>query len=78
MPKFTQPDASVLELENSTETEFSISEIFHSIQGEGLRAGERCVFIRMHGCSLRCSWCDTPYALDKRTGGITMKGSAPL
>lgn len=78
MPKFTQPDASVLEIQNPLETEFSISEIFHSIQGEGLRAGERCVFIRLHGCSLRCSWCDTPYALDKRSGGTLMKGSELL
>jgi len=78
MPKFTQPDASVLEYDNPLDTEFSISEIFHSIQGEGLRAGERCVFIRLHGCSLRCSWCDTPYALDKRSGGISMKGSELL
>lgn len=78
MPKFTQPNASVLNLDNPLDTEFSISEIFHSIQGEGLRAGERCVFIRLHGCSLRCSWCDTPYALDKRSGGIMMKGSELL
>ncbi len=42
----------------------NISEIFHSIQGEGSRAGERCVFVRLQGCPLRCRWCDTPYALD--------------
>lgn len=74
MPKFTQPDSTLLDAINPLEAEFLVSEIFHSIQGEGLRAGERCVFIRLHGCSLRCSWCDTPYALDKRTGGVSMTG----
>ncbi len=49
-----------------------ISEIFHSIQGEGSRAGLPCVFVRLHGCGLRCTWCDTPYALDHRKGGEMM------
>ncbi len=39
-----------------------INEIFHSIQGEGTRAGMPCVFIRLTGCHLRCSYCDTEYA----------------
>lgn len=39
-----------------------VNEIFHSIQGEGVRAGVRCVFIRLTGCHLRCVWCDTAYA----------------
>lgn len=40
----------------------TINEIFYSIQGEALRAGEPCVFVRLTACDLRCSWCDTPYA----------------
>lgn len=51
----------------------NISEIFHSIQGEGSRSGLPCVFVRLHGCGLRCSWCDTPYALDHRSGGRMME-----
>lgn len=46
-----------------------LSEIFFSIQGEGSRAGQPCIFVRLHGCGLRCTYCDTPYALDHRQGG---------
>ncbi|MGE0481742.1 MAG: 7-carboxy-7-deazaguanine synthase QueE [Phycisphaerae bacterium] len=39
-----------------------INEIFHSLQGEGTRTGERCVFVRLTGCHLRCTYCDTEYS----------------
>jgi len=38
-----------------------ISEIFYSIQGEGMLTGVPSVFVRTSGCNLRCVWCDTPY-----------------
>ena len=39
-----------------------ITEIFKSIQGESSYAGLPCVFVRLTGCNLRCTWCDTEYA----------------
>jgi len=41
---------------------YKVSEIFYSIQGEGLNQGIPFVFIRFSGCNLRCEWCDTKYA----------------
>ncbi|MCP2519413.1 7-carboxy-7-deazaguanine synthase QueE [Candidatus Aminicenantes bacterium AC-335-B20] len=47
-----------------------ISEIFWSVQGEGLRIGEPTIFIRLTGCNLQCEFCDTKYAWE---GGIEVK-----
>ena len=39
-----------------------IIEIYLSVQGESTHTGLPCIFIRLTGCNLRCSWCDTAYA----------------
>lgn len=46
-----------------------VSEIFFSLQGEGRRTGLPTTFVRLTGCPLRCSYCDTQYAFQ---GGIRM------
>ena len=43
-----------------------ITEVFYSLQGEASRAGLPTVFVRLTGCPLRCTWCDTTYSF---TGG---------
>lgn len=53
-----------------------LSEVFVSLQGEGPRAG-RCVqFLRLGGCNLSCSWCDTPYTWDNTR--YDLRKEAPL
>lgn len=47
-----------------------VNEIFYSIQGESTYAGRPCVFIRLTGCNLRCTYCDTTYAFDQ---GVAME-----
>jgi len=42
-----------------------INEIFLSLQGEGTRVGLPTVFVRLTGCPLRCTWCDTEYAFSE-------------
>jgi 7-carboxy-7-deazaguanine synthase len=39
-----------------------VNEIFYSLQGESTRAGRPCVLVRLTGCQMRCTWCDTEYA----------------
>jgi len=45
-----------------------ISEIYASLQGEGLLAGTPSTFVRTSGCNLRCVWCDTPFTSWKPEG----------
>ena len=41
-----------------------VNEIYYSIQGEGNAIGQPTVFLRLFACDLRCSWCDTMYAVE--------------
>src|SRR3954467_4382648 len=43
-----------------------VTEIFRSIQGESTHAGRPCSFVRLTGCPMRCTWCDSEYTF---TGG---------
>lgn len=66
----TQPTASSVRSDT-----LRVTEIFHSIQGESSRVGLPTVFIRLTGCPLRCTWCDTEYAFH---GGGTIPIDAIL
>ncbi|WP_417069372.1 7-carboxy-7-deazaguanine synthase QueE [Niveibacterium terrae] len=52
--------------ETTTSVRVRLTEVFFSLQGESSRIGLPTVFIRLTGCPLRCSWCDTPHSF---TGG---------
>lgn len=45
-----------------------VTETFVSLQGEGLRQGMPCMFVRFAGCNLHCAWCDTRYSLNDSQG----------
>lgn len=45
-----------------------VSEIFTSIEGEGIFVGKKTLFIRLSGCHLKCRWCDTKYAIPLDSG----------
>jgi 7-carboxy-7-deazaguanine synthase len=64
------PDGSAFRVSSfAFKTMLRITEIFHSIQGESTHAGRRCAFVRLAGCNLRCTWCDSAYTF---TGGEKM------
>jgi 7-carboxy-7-deazaguanine synthase len=52
-----------------------IADIFVSLQGEGKNQGKPCLFIRLAGCNLDCTWCDTK---ESRSGGISMSTDTVL
>ena len=56
-------------------TTMQITEIYKSLQGESTYAGLPCVFVRLTGCNLRCSWCDSEYTFQ---GGHKMDVEAVL
>ena len=58
-----------------SEIEYPVIEIFSSIQGEGMHAGLAANFIRLAGCNLNCSWCDTKEALQV-SEAVQMTGDA--
>jgi 7-carboxy-7-deazaguanine synthase len=57
----TEVETPALPTKKAAET-LTINEIFYSIQGESTFAGQPCVFVRLTGCDLRCTYCDTEYA----------------
>src|SRR5579884_3705551 len=52
----------------ATEIKVNLSEIFTSIEGEGILFGTKTMFVRLAGCPLKCHWCDTTYALSFDSG----------
>jgi 7-carboxy-7-deazaguanine synthase len=49
-------------------TPMRVTELFYSLQGEGMLTGVPSVFVRLSGCPFRCRWCDTAYAWDYAAG----------
>lgn len=52
----------------ATDVVVRVSELFTSIQGEGPSLGTPSVFVRLQGCAVGCTWCDTKYSWDARRG----------
>lgn len=62
-----KPDQSVFEQGD----ELPLIEQFYTIQGEGYHMGKAAYFIRLGGCDIGCSWCDTKFSWNFQTHGIT-------
>ena len=53
-------------------------EVFHSIQGEGTDAGRMCIFVRLFGCNIGCSYCDQPQTVKKNKHKISIENLLTL
>jgi 7-carboxy-7-deazaguanine synthase len=71
----TTPNQRVKPLQDLSDGELAIHEIYRSLQGESAYAGLPCVFVRTTACHLRCSWCDTPHAFNQ---GVRMSRAEVL
>lgn len=58
--------STIGKLESKIPEVLRVTELFHSIQGESTHAGRPCTFVRLTGCPMRCTWCDSEYTF---TGG---------
>lgn len=57
---------------------YPINEIFQTLQGEGVFTGVPAVFIRLQGCPVGCSWCDTKHTWEKKSEKETVLGDIAL
>jgi organic radical activating enzyme len=62
--KVTPEDRARISLRENT-LKVSGDQIFATLQGEGVTSGSKAVFLRLHFCNLKCSWCDTTYTWNK-------------
>ena len=60
--EYMSDDEELIQVPEARTGMLKITEIFHSLQGEALQAGLPSVFIRLTGCPLRCTYCDSEYA----------------
>ena len=67
-------------VEDMTATVYKINELFETIQGEGSFTGQPSIFIRLQGCPVACSWCDTKHTweinLDQQVSASDMLNKA--